>query len=351
MSGRSCAVGAILVGGSGSRLWPISSAERPKQFVRLFGTRSLYQKTIARMYATSVSILAACANARHETEMREQAQEIGHATPFLLLEPAPRDSAPALAAVAAWALAAYGPDVVIVATPGDHLIGDETAFAREVERAIGLAGDGYIVTFGIRPTFASAEYGYIERGAPIGGYSGAFAVKRFHEKPSETVAEAYCGQDEFLWNGGVFIFAAGMFAQEAARHMPDIWAAATDAVARGKREQTGLQLEQNAFTLARRISVDYALMELSRRIAVIPVGFGWTDLGSWDAVYRACDKDEAGNVVHGNAILSDSSGTLVIAETGCVVMTGLRDMAVICSREGVFVAPRTRSPTKPMAES
>jgi mannose-1-phosphate guanylyltransferase/mannose-1-phosphate guanylyltransferase/mannose-6-phosphate isomerase len=324
-------------------LWPISSAARPKQFLRLFGDHSLYQKTLARMRTAPLDALAAVANARHESLILEQTQRLAGAPPFLLLEPAARDSAPALAVAAAWALGAYGSETVLVATPSDHLVADEVAFADAVARGIALAQVGHIVTFGVRPTFAATEYGYIERGEPVEGHSGAFAAARFHEKPLQAVAESYCAQGDHFWNSGIFIFQVGVFAAEASEHMPDIWNAAVQAVARGAREGSVLRLEEEPFAAARKTSIDYALMERSRRIAVMPVDFAWSDVGNWDAVYQALDKDHAGNVICGDAVVADSFGTLVVADEIKAAMSGLRDMAVVCSRDGVFIAPRAQA--------
>lgn len=334
------AIGVLLVGGSGTRLWPLSSADRPKQFLRLFGDRSLYQKTLGRMRACPLAAVAAVVNERHLRHIEEQSQELGFAAPALVVEPTARDSGPALAAAAAWISSTYGPQTVVVAAPSDHLITDEQDFARQVARAIELARSGWIVTFGIRPTFASSEYGYIARGAKIAGHAGGFAVTKFHEKPARKIAEAYVAHGGYDWNSGILVFLAGVFAEEAERHMPELWAAVRQAVDKGARRDSALRLDAEAFSAARRISIDHALMEKCERVAVIPVTFEWSDVGSWDAVYHALEKDEAGNVVRGDAVLSDSSGTLVIADAVKVAMTGLKDMAVVCSRDGVFVAPR-----------
>jgi mannose-1-phosphate guanylyltransferase/mannose-6-phosphate isomerase len=337
------AIGVMLVGGSGTRLWPMSSVERPKQFLRLFGRYSLYQQTLARLRASRLAAVAAIGNAAHQAALREEARDLGGAEPVLLLEPVARDSAAAVAAAAAWALAHYGRDSVIVAVPSDHLIPDEAAFAAAVTDAVALASSGWIVTLGVTPTFACTEYGYIERGAPIGQNARAFAAAKFHEKPNQSTAADYIARGDSFWNSGIFVFSAGLFADEAARLMPAVWAAAVQAVGRGVEDRGALKLDESAFAAAPKLSLDYALMEKSRRVALIPVSFAWSDVGNWQAVYQALDKDQAGNAVRGEAVLADSSGTLVIADGVKAALSGLHDMDVVCSADGVFIAPRVQA--------
>jgi mannose-1-phosphate guanylyltransferase / mannose-6-phosphate isomerase len=336
-------VALLLLGGSGSRLWPISTAACPKPFLKILGERSLYQMALARLRAAAADEFVVVVNAGLEQLVRDQAAEIGEPAPQLVLEPMPRDSGPALAAGVAALLRRHPADTIVIAAPGDHLIPDETAFADAVSEAARVAGQNLLVTFGIRPTMAAVEYGYIQRGAEIEDQGRAFHVLKFHEKPRQDIAEAYLRHGGYDWNSGIFVFAAGAFAREAERHMPDIWVSALQAVASGRHRTTAIELDQKAFAQARKTSIDYALLEKSDRVAMIPVSFAWSDIGSWDSVYQALEQDAAQNAVSGDAALRDASGTLVLAEQVRVVVVGLQDVVVVASPRGTFVAPRSRA--------
>lgn len=336
-------VALLLSGGGGTRLWPVSTSERPKQFLRLFGERSLFQRTVARLNAAAIDDIVVVTNVDHERHIAEQVAEIGSPEATVVLEPMRRDSAPAIAAAVAALLKGNPPDTVAVVLPCDHLIPDEAHFARALGEAVKLARLGYLDTFGIRPTHASTEYGYIQRGAPIDGQTGAFRVAKFHEKPKAELAARYLAEGGYDWNSGIFVFQAGIFREEAARHMPDVWRAAEDAVRNGELSGKRLFLDAQAFGSAPKISIDYALFEKSERVGVVPVSFAWSDVGNWDSVHGALDKDGANNAAVGETTLADASGNLVIGEGTEVVVLGVRDLVVISSPQGTFVAPRSRA--------
>jgi mannose-1-phosphate guanylyltransferase/mannose-6-phosphate isomerase len=336
-------VALLPVGGAGSRLWPLSADALPKPFLKLLGPRSLYQMTLARLAAAAVDEVVVIANATLEPLVRDQAAEIGRPLPALLIEPFARDSGPAIAAGVAAVLQAHPADTIVVAAPGDHLIADQDAFARAVADAARVASDAWLVTFGIRPTTASTEYGYIRRGRPLAGYDGSFEVASFCEKPRQNLADAYLRDGGYDWNSGIFVFAAGLFGTEAERHMPGVWAAAIQAVAAGRQQAGNTALDAEAFGQADKTSLDYALLEKSQRVATIPVSFGWSDIGNWSSIHDALQKDSSGNATTGDVVLRDVSNALVVADGAKVVVVGIEDVVVVSSPQGTFVAPRSRA--------
>jgi mannose-1-phosphate guanylyltransferase / mannose-6-phosphate isomerase len=336
-------VALLPVGGAGTRLWPLSAAALPKPFLRLIGPQSLYQLTLARLAASAADEVMVVANAKLEPLIRDQAAEVERPLPALLLEPFARDSGPAIAAGVAAVLQAHPSDTIVIAAPGDHLIPDLGAFARAAADAARVACADWLVTFGIRPTAPSTEYGYIQRGGPLAGTEGAFEVASFREKPGQSLAEAYLRDGGYDWNSGIFVFTAGLFAQEAERHMPELWRAATQAVAGGQRQGGKIVLDAEAFGRADKTSLDYALMEKSRRVATIPVSFAWSDIGNWSSIHDALPRDASGNATTGDVVVRDVSNTLVVADGVKVVVVGMEDTIVVSSPQGTFVAPRSRA--------
>ena len=337
------AVALLLSGGGGTRLWPLSTDAQPKQFLKLIGERSLYQHTLKRLAAAGISDVIVLANAAHEVQVREQAQELGLPAPAMVLEPMRRDSAAAIAAGVAAILARYPHDTVIAALPCDHLIPDEAHFARALAEGEALAALGFLGTFGIRPLSPSTEFGYIQRGGRIEGHGNAFHVARFHEKPKLDRAAAYLADGGFDWNSGMFIFRADTFAAEAEKLMPEIWRAAGDAVTKAQKSGGPLHLHAPSFERALRTSIDYALFEKSDRVGVVPVSFAWSDVGNWASVHGAHAQDATGNATVGQASILDGSGNLVIGDGIKTVVIGVHDLVVIASPEGVLVAPRARA--------
>ncbi|NIK49572.1 mannose-1-phosphate guanylyltransferase/mannose-6-phosphate isomerase [Variibacter gotjawalensis] len=297
---------------------------------------------MSRLQGCGIEDFVLVTNGGLVTVLREDLEDAANSGCDIVLEPARRDSAPAIAAGVARIATLHGSDVTIAVLPSDHLIPDEAAFKASLESAGKVAGHGWLTTFGIRPTFPSTAFGYIERGAAIPKSEGAFAVTRFHEKPAQAAAERYLAAGTFDWNSGMFVFRADAFAREAAEHMPDIWTAASEAVANGVAEADTLTLG-NAFKDARRTSIDFALMEKSARVATVPAAFGWSDVGNWSAVYDVLEKDASGNAVVGNAKLEDCKGSLVITDGIPAAAMGLRDAVLIATAEGTFTAPLSRA--------
>lgn len=337
-------VAILPLGGAGTRLWPLSNDRQPKQFLRLFEQRSLFQRTYLRLSAIAVDEVVVVTNGAYEQAVLDEVAELGAPAPQLVLEPMRRDSGPAIAVGVAAAVAQFGAQTILAVLPGDHLIPDQDHFARSFADAVALAARDWLVTLGIRPTFASTEYGYIQQGEPIADHAHAFHVAKFHEKPDQATAEKYLRDTSYHWNSGVFLFTADAFAHEAMRHMPDIWSAAQRAVGAAPGS-TRVCVDRAVFQAMRKVSMDVALFEKSDRVGVIPVDFAWSDIGNWASVYEAFDKDACDNVVLGQVQIRDSSGSLAIAEGAPLIVVGARDLVVVASPQGTFVAPRARAPS------
>jgi mannose-1-phosphate guanylyltransferase/mannose-6-phosphate isomerase len=337
-------VAMLLSGGAGTRLWPLSTETMPKQFLRLFGDESLFQLTLGRLSSAGIDHVMVVTNATQATLVEKQAVESGVVVDEIVIEPLRRDSAPAIAAGVAAIKATYGPETVVVVLPCDHLIPDVELFSVTLRDGISLADMGFIGTFGIRPTHASTEFGYIQRAERVMGHGSAHYVEAFHEKPKRDVAETYLADGRYDWNSGMFMFQAGVFAEEARALMPVVWVAASEAV-RLSHESVGRRiLDAESFAGAPRISIDFALMERSRRVSVIPASFAWSDVGNWAAVHDAHDKDAHANAVIGVARLKDARGNLVVSEGNArVVLVGVEDLVVITCPTGTFIAPKSRA--------
>jgi mannose-1-phosphate guanylyltransferase / mannose-6-phosphate isomerase len=336
-------VALLLLGGAGKRLWPVSHDGRPKQFLKLFGTRSLFQMTVERARGCGLTEILVITNEAYEDMVRRDLAELEAGPAQLLLEPVRRDSAAAIAAGVAYARERFGTDAIVAALPADHMIPDQGAFIETFGRGIEIVRAGWITTFGLRPDRPSTEYGYIQRGDALPGETGAFAVECFREKPDSATAAGYLRDGTYDWNSGIFLFPSEIFQEEASKHMPDIAEAARRAVSAGVRAGDAVRLDPKAFAAARRTSIDFALLEKSRRVATIPAAFAWSDIGSWNAIYEALPKDAAGNVVLGDVVIRDCRGSLLINYGPKLVICGLTDAVAICDEQGTFVAPRARA--------
>jgi mannose-1-phosphate guanylyltransferase / mannose-6-phosphate isomerase len=323
----------ILCGGSGTRLWPASRPERPKQFLPLLSELSIFQDTVLRMRrlkgARDVVIVA---GGGHLAEIREQLAGIGEAG-FVITEPEGRDSAPAIAAAARW-IESESPGAVAVVVAADHHIPDADAFCAAADVAIAAAREGSIVTFGVRPTQPATGYGYIEPGEFLS--SGARRVRRFVEKPPAETARAYV-EAGYLWNSGNFVFRTDRLLGELAEFAPELVARVEAACKGGDLRPDGLGLGA-AFRAAPKISIDYAVMEKTRHAAVVPVDYSWSDLGSWRAIHEASARDAEDNAFRGEAAAHASRGCLVRSATGqLVTVVGLEGVGVVVEPDAVLV--------------
>jgi mannose-1-phosphate guanylyltransferase/mannose-1-phosphate guanylyltransferase/mannose-6-phosphate isomerase len=324
----------ILCGGSGTRLWPLSRAARPKQMLALAGPDSLLRQTVARVgdpqvFAAPVAVGAA---AQADAIARE-VEQLG----ALILEPAQRNTAPAIALAA---LNAAGDDVLLV-LPSDHLIADAEGFREAVRRALPFAREGWIVTFGMAPDRPETGYGYIRRGAAIG--DGVFAAERFVEKPDAETAVRYLADGGYDWNGGIFLLRADVAIEGLRTHAPEILAAAREAFDRAARDGVRIVPEAAAFRAAPSQSIDYALMEKAGKVAVMPVSIGWSDIGSWDALHDRLPHDEDGNAIAGDVVALDVRGCLIRSDGPVIAAIGVNDLVIVATADAVLVVPRDQA--------
>jgi mannose-1-phosphate guanylyltransferase / mannose-6-phosphate isomerase len=333
----------ILSGGSGTRLWPMSRSLYPKQLLALFGDTSLLQQTVRRIAGKSdFAPPVIVANEEHRFIIAEQLREIGVELAALLLEPVGRNTAPA-AAVAALRIAESDTDGLVLVMPSDHAIADPQAFHKAIGRAAQAANTGRLVTFGITPDRAETGYGYIAGGTPIEGCESTFAVARFIEKPQAADAERYVAAGDYFWNSGIFLFPAALYLSELERLRPDMLAACKTALEQAKADADFIRLDKAAFTECPGDSIDYAVMEHTNQAAVVPVGMGWSDLGSWDALWEMSDKDPAGNALSGKVVAEDTKNCYLRSENGLVAAIGVEDLVVVAIDDAVMVAPRNRT--------
>ena len=326
----------IMCGGAGTRLWPASRENRPKQFLPLFGSSSTFQETIRRVSDPALfgrPIIVT--NGQYRFLVAEQLAAIG-AQADILLEPMRRDSGPAICAGSEIARR-RNKDAVVVALAADHVVTDGGAFAKVCAAAATAAADDRIVTFGVRPSRAATEYGYIRAGAAIG--AEIFAIERFVEKPDAATAQRYVSEG-YLWNSGNFLFRAELLLDEYRAFEPDSAAAIGNAVEAAGNDLGFVTLDPTAFARATAKSIDYAVMERTKHAAVMPVSYGWSDVGSWQAVWELSARDAADNSAHGSALFVDASGCYVAADKQLVALYGLQNVVVVTTADAVLVARR-----------
>lgn len=331
-------VPVILSGGSGTRLWPMSTPERPKQMQTLTAEQTMLQLTAARASDERFDAPIVVANARHTGMIEEQLTAIGCRPQALILEPMGRNTAPAIALAA---LCVTDPDAPLLVMPSDHVIEDVVAFHAAIEAALPIVEEGWLVTFGITPDAPETGYGYIKVGELVA--AGVHRVDRFVEKPPRAAAEAMLASGDHAWNGGIFLFRADTFLDALAQHEPDMLDAVRRAVAEGERSGTRIRPSAKDFAEAPNQSVDYAVMEKSDRVAVVPVTMGWNDVGSWDALHAISVADASGNAVRGEVVAIDINNCLVRSDSVRVAIVGVSDLIVVASGNDVVVLPRGRS--------
>ncbi|TAN03681.1 MAG: mannose-1-phosphate guanylyltransferase/mannose-6-phosphate isomerase [Rhodanobacteraceae bacterium] len=341
----------ILCGGSGTRLWPASREEHPKQLLSLLGGDSLLQATLHRLdgfAGASVLPPLVIGNEKYRFLIDEQLHAGGLQQPLLLLEPVGRNTAPALT-IAAVVASSQGADPLLLAMPADHVIADEPAFRAAVARGLAAAEAGDFVTFGVVPTRAETGYGYLRRGVPKAGVPGAFVLDAFVEKPDAKTAEAYLASGEYLWNSGIFLVRASTWLAAVAALQPAMHRACLDAVQRARRDGDFLRVDREAFACSPADSIDYAVMEKLHDhpglggAVVVPLDARWSDVGAWDSLRDIADHDASGNVARGDVLLEGCRDSLVLAQSRLVATLGCEGVVVVETPDAVLVADQRRS--------
>ncbi|HEY4555299.1 MAG TPA: mannose-1-phosphate guanylyltransferase/mannose-6-phosphate isomerase [Lysobacter sp.] len=334
-------VPVVLSGGSGTRLWPLSRKNQPKQFLPLVGQRSLFEETLLRVSKLpGVSAPVTVCSEDHRFMVGEQLQAVGVENGGILLEPAARNTAPAIALAALHALS-RDPEATLLVLPADHLIENEIAFREAVAIARRVADEGWLVAFGIRPGYAETGYGYILQGEalPAGGYR----IERFVEKPDRPTAERYLADGGYAWNSGMFMFRAQRFLDELGVHAPAILEAVTAAYAGASTDLDFVRVDAQLFGASPSDSIDYAVMEHTTHAAVVPVACGWSDIGSWSSLWSVAERDGDGNRHEGDVISVDSRGSLVRASDRRMIATlGVEDLVIIDTPDATLVARKDR---------
>ncbi|HEX5281412.1 MAG TPA: mannose-1-phosphate guanylyltransferase/mannose-6-phosphate isomerase [Micropepsaceae bacterium] len=332
----------ILSGGSGTRLWPASRSLYPKQLLPIASERTMFQETVGRFFNRPgfLSPLVIC-NDEHRFIIASQLQTLGVVPVSLVLEPVGRNTA-AAAAVAALILSERADDSLMLIAPSDHVIDDTVAFHTAVQIAVPAAERGRLVTFGMKPHHPETGYGYIESAEALEDIPGAFSVARFIEKPGRTKAEELVATQRCFWNSGMFLFSPAAWLEELSRHAPDILVGASRALREGSRDLDFFRLDRESFTAIRSISIDYAVMEHTRNAAVVPATIGWSDIGSWSAIWERGKKDGSGNVVSGDVIIRDSRDSYIRSDKRLVAALGVDDLIVVETADVVLVCRRGR---------
>jgi len=331
---------AILCGGVGARLWPMSRALFPKQLLPLLSEQTMLQETAARVADTTrfESPVMLC-NSDHRFLVAAQLQEAGIEHGGIILEPAGRNTAPAIALAA---LHAKSSDALLLVLSADHLITNPNALHAAVDQAAVAAENGHLVTFGINPDHPSTGYGYIKVGADEIA-PGIKAVEQFIEKPDQTTAQSFLSSGEYRWNAGMFLFRADRYLEELQRHAPDILAQCRDAMSDAEADLDFIRPGTEAFNACRSDSIDYAVMEKCERTAVVPCDIGWSDIGSWAQLWDVGKIDENGNIANGDVMIEDASNCYIRSEDKLIAAVGVEDLVIVSTPDAMLVTRRDRA--------
>jgi len=336
----------VLSGGSGTRLWPLSRAMYPKQFIRFFNGHqpSFLGATLERLKADAGfnKPILLCNN-DHRFLVKEELDRLRIDAKASVLEPVARNTAAAIA-VAALKVVAENPAGILVVMPSDHAIADAAKFAEAVKRAAKVAATGKLVLFGIKPGSAHTGYGYIRQGNPLEGFNGgAFQVESFHEKPDAVTAQKFLDAGSYFWNSGIFVLNAHTFLDELKRYERQIFDAARNALLQSRDDLGFIRLDRHAFAQSPNQSVDYAVMEKTSEAAMLPIDVGWNDVGSWSSLWDIAPRDANGNFVQGDALLEDSRNCYVHTEKSLVATIGVDNLVIVDTPDALLVADKSRS--------
>lgn len=333
----------VLSGGSGSRLWPLSRTLLPKQFLPLVSRRTMLQETVLRLdgLAGVQGPVIVCSN-DHRFLAAEQLREAGISASAQILEPAGRNTAPAVA-VAALCVEAADKDGIMLVLPADHLIRDVARFHESVTQAAASAIAGHLVTFGIVGHEPETGYGYIERGDAMAESPGCYRVSRFVEKPDAARAKQFLDSGQFYWNSGMFVFKASRYLEELGKFRPEILSAAKDAWSKSSRDMDFIRLDEKSFLASPSDSIDYAVMEKTRDAVVVECDIGWSDIGSWTALWQAATPGPNGNVTIGDVQADDTNNCYIRAESRLVAVVGVDDLVIVETSDAVLVTHKNCS--------
>ncbi|HCQ7773684.1 TPA: mannose-1-phosphate guanyltransferase [Enterobacter ludwigii] len=333
----------IMAGGTGSRLWPLSRVLYPKQFLRLKGDLTMLQTTVNRLHDLACNDPIIICNEQHRFIVAEQLRQLNKRTENIILEPAGRNTAPAIA-LAALAAKRSSPDCdpLMLVLAADHVIQQEDAFHNAVRGAIPYAKSGKLVTFGIVPDMPETGYGYIRRGEALLGADEikAFAVRTFVEKPDIETANDYVSSGEYYWNSGMFLFRAGRYLEELEKYRPDILSACEKAMAVVDPDLDFIRVDEEAFLACPEESIDYAVMERTADAVVVPMDAGWSDVGSWSSLWDVSDKTREGNVCSGDVIALNSGNNLILSDTSLIATVGVHNLVIVQTKDAVLIADR-----------
>ncbi len=336
----------ILSGGSGTRLWPLSRAMYPKQFIRFFSGQNatFLGSTLQRLSASEgFEQPTLLCNNDHRFLVKEELERAGIAPRAIILEPVARNTAAAIA-VAALSIARDNPAAIMVVMPSDHAITQEARFTEAVRRAAKVAATGRLVLFGIQPNLPETGYGYIRQGAALEGFNGgAFKVDSFYEKPNAKTAESYLAAGNYFWNSGIFVLHARTFIEELGRLEPKILEAARGGLARATDDLGFQRLDRAAFSQSPNVSIDYAVMEKTSAAAMLPIDVGWSDVGSWSSLWDIAPRDKENNYVQGDAVLEDTRNCYVHSERSMVATIGVNNLIIVDTPDALLVADKSRS--------
>ena len=328
----------ILSGGAGTRLWPLSWGDHPKQFLKLTSNKTMIQETLLRLKGLDLGTPIVSCGEAHRFLVAQQVGEVSEKRPQILLEPMAKNTAPAIAAACCAAME-QDKDAVVVVLPSDHVIADVVAFQKAVLTAALNAEKGYLVTFGIVPTFPATGYGYVKAaGAEI---DGAYTLEKFVEKPCLEKAQKYLASGEYAWNSGMFVFKASAFLEELTTHNPEMAALAKEAFDKAAVETDFIRLNPEAFGKIKGDSIDYAVMEKTSKGRVVKLNAGWDDVGSWSALYDISKKDGNMNVIQGDDIITlDTTSSYIRAGKRTIATIGLDDVVIVDSDDALLVAAK-----------
>jgi mannose-1-phosphate guanylyltransferase/mannose-6-phosphate isomerase len=327
----------IMAGGKGSRLWPLSRELYPKQFLTVSGELSMLQQTVARLTGMDHSDPLVICNEEHRFIAAEQLRLGGFSHSGIILEPVGRNTAPAIALAALQALknAKQDEDPILLVLAADHLIDDTSAFQTSVSKALPFAKDGKLVTFGIVPTVPETGYGYIKAGESQGD---AFTVEQFVEKPDLKTAQNYLASGDYYWNSGMFLFKASRYLEELKKHSPEILLACEQSMQESTPDMDFVRVDIEAFQRCPDDSIDYAVMEKTESSMVIPMDAGWSDVGSWSALWEVSEKDENNNVIKGDVIAVNSANNYLHSNNKLIAVVGIDNLVVVETKDAILVA-------------